>query len=230
MQEKGARQIQYGSDTTKGRRAPFYRFTNRFKKMNGEQTLKLWTDPKRTVALSGNRPHKIGPSVDSRTVRETIIRRMAHAVSRLYKEGYDTYLCGLAMGFDLWAALAVSFAKNYYPDLRLIAVVPFRGQEQRYDPESRECYRTTLNEANYCVCLYERYPGSSCYHERNRAMLDHASMLVCYHNGESGGTASTVAEARTRDMPVLNLYGTPFGHGYNWKVDGELLDAILRIR
>ena len=61
-------------------------------------------------------------------------------------------------------------------------------------------------------------------------MLDHASMLVCYHNGESGGTASTVAEARTRDMPVLNLYGTPFGHGYNWKIDGELLDAILRIR
>ncbi|MFR6383431.1 MAG: hypothetical protein ACLUOS_15655 [Odoribacter splanchnicus] len=79
--------------------------------MNGEQTLKLWTDPKRTVALSGNRPHKIGPSVDSRTVRETIIRRMAHAVSRLYKEGYDTYLCGMAMGFDLWAALAVSFAR-----------------------------------------------------------------------------------------------------------------------
>lgn len=60
--------------------------------MNGEQTLKLLTDPKRTVALSGNRAHKIGLSVDSRTVRKTIICRMAHAVSRLYKEGYDTYL------------------------------------------------------------------------------------------------------------------------------------------
>jgi len=66
--------------------------------MNGEQTLKLLTDPKRTVALSGNRAHKIGLSVDSRTIRKTIICRMAHAVSRLYKEGYDTYLCG--MGFD----------------------------------------------------------------------------------------------------------------------------------
>ena len=41
----------YGSDTTKGRRAPFYRFTNRFKKMNGEQTLKLWTDPKRMLTF-----------------------------------------------------------------------------------------------------------------------------------------------------------------------------------
>ena len=151
----------YGSDTTKGRRAPFLSIHEPILKMNGEERiLKLLTDPKRTVALSGNRPHKIGPSVDSRTVRETIIRRMAHTVSRLYKEGYDTYLCGMAMGFDLWAALAVSFAKNYYPDLRLIAVVPFRGQEQRYDPESRECYRTMLNEADHCVCLYERYPGS----------------------------------------------------------------------
>lgn len=47
------------------------------------------------------------------------------------------------------------------------------------------------------VCLHQNFTRS-CFHERNRAMLDHASALVCYYDGQPGGTAYTVDLARKR--------------------------------
>ena len=187
-------------------------------------------DPSRAAAFSGYRKEKIKlteTDADYTSVREHIVRRTASAVLLLRDQGYNTFLCGMATGFDLWAALAVLSLKKQLNDLRLIAVVPYRGQANGFSYEFKELYSKVLAAADCRVCLHQNFTRS-CFHERNRAMLDHASALVCYYDGQSGGTAYTVDLARKRDMTILNLCDD--AREYNHKADERLISEIMKIK
>ena len=114
-------------------------------------------DPSRAAAFSGYRVEKIVPpgnAAGHAAVRERIVRRTARAVLDLRYRDYHTYLCGMATGFDLWAGLAVLSLKKQLPDLRLIAVVPYRGLPGL--PASK-LYpvvfpRTQPGDARSCLC------------------------------------------------------------------------------
>ena len=187
-------------------------------------------DPSRAAAFSGYRKEKIKQTetdTDYTSVRERIVRRTASAVLLLRDQGYNTFLCGMATGFDLWAGLAVLSLKKHMPDLRLIAVVPFRGQAKGFPYEFKELHSKVLAAADRRFCLHDTCTRS-CFHERNRAMLDHASALVCYYDGQPGGTAYTVGLARKRDMTVLNLCDD--AREYNNNVDDRLISEIMKIK
>lgn len=187
-------------------------------------------DPSRAVAFSGYRKEKIKlteTDTDYTSVRERIVRRTASAVLLLRDQGYNTFLCGMATGFDLWAGLAVLSLKKHMPDLRLIAVVPFRGQANGFPYEFKELHSVVLAASDCRVCLHDACTRS-CFHERNRAMLDHASALVCYFDGQSGGTAYTVGLARKRDMTILNLCDD--AQEYNNKANERLISEIMKIK
>ena len=186
-------------------------------------------DPSRAAAFSGYRKEKIKlteKDTSYTSVRERIVRRTASAVLLLRDQGYNTFLCGMATGFDLWAGLAVLSLKKQLSDLRLIAVVPYRGQANGFPYEFKELHSAVLAAADRRVCLHDTCTRS-CFHERNRAMLDHASALVCYFDGQSGGTAYTVDLARKRDMTILNLCDD--AQAYNNKADGRLISEIMTI-
>ena len=187
-------------------------------------------DPSRAAAFSGYRKEKIKlteKDTSYTSVRERIVRRTASAVLLLRDQGYNTFLCGMATGFDLWAGLAVLSLKKQLSDLRLIAVVPYRGQANGFPYEFKELHSAVLAAADRRVCLHDTCTRS-CFHERNRAMLDHASALVCYFDGQSGGTAYTVDLARKRDMTILNLCDD--AQAYNNKADGRLISEIMTIK
>ena len=187
-------------------------------------------DPSRAAAFSGYRVEKIVPpgnAAGHAAVRERIVRRTASAVLLLRDQGYNTFLCGMATGFDLWAGLAVLSLKKHMPDLRLIPVVPYRGQANGFPYEFKELHSAVLAAADCRVCLHQNFTRS-CFHERNRAMLDHASALVCYYDGQSGGTAYTVDLARKRDMTILNLCDD--AREYNHKADERLISEIMKIK
>ena len=187
-------------------------------------------DPSRAAAFSGYRKEKIKlteKDTSYTSVRERIVRRTASAVLLLRDQGYNTFLCGMATGFDLWAGLAVLSLKKQLSDLRLIAVVPYRGQANGFPYEFKELHSAVLAAADRRVCLHDTCTRS-CFHERNRAMLDHASALVCYYDGQPGGTAYTVDLARKRDMTVLNLCDD--APEYNNKADDRLITEIMKIK
>ena len=54
------------------------------------------------------------------------------------------------------------------------------------------------------VCLSERY-YQGCMHERNRYMVDHSRVCICYLTERTGGTAYTVEYARSRGLKIFNL-------------------------
>lgn len=133
------------------------------------------------------------------------------------------------MGFDLWASWAVLSVKRDFPSIRLIAVIPFKGQESRYYDAEKRLYYEVMDKTDRCVCLYEQYSSDTDYIDRNRMMLDHATMVVCYFSGGSG-TASTVCKARQRGMRILNICGHLDARQYNNNVDGLLIKNIMSVR
>ena len=85
--------------------------------LQDDRTFGTFIDPVRTVAFTGHRSYKIYASARGENrlrVQETVIARTERAVRLLYAQGYDTFLCGMAMGFDLWAAWAVLFTLQTY--------------------------------------------------------------------------------------------------------------------
>ena len=92
-------------------------------------------------------------------------------VRRLYSLGYRYFLSGMAEGFDLLATQAVTALKAEYTDIRLIAVVPFSQQSNRYRPENKSLYDRIMKTADETIILRKDY-RKGCFHHRNDYLID----------------------------------------------------------
>lgn len=110
------------------------------------------------------------------------------------------------MGFDLIAASVVVGLQREHEDLQLIAVVPFRGQSERFNPYFKSLYEHILVKASRTIVLSERY-YERCLLKRNDYMLDFASEIIAYYDGKpKGGTFYTIRNAMLRGIRVTNIY------------------------
>lgn len=157
----------------------------------------LWAmidDALTTVAFTGHRNYRSGAG-------EALMRTL----EELHARGFRTFLSGMAAGFDLAAAEAVVALRARHPDVRLVAVVPFRGQERLFTPEDRARYALLLAAADRTELLSECY-HRGCYLRRNDWLINHASTLVAWYDGSEGGTRYTVARALRMGRTVLHLH------------------------
>ena len=46
---------------------------------------------------------------------------------------------------------------------------------------------------------------TGCFSVRNRFMVDSSSLLICYFDGQAGGTAQTVHYAQDSGLHIVNL-------------------------
>ena len=119
------------------------------------------------------------------------IEKLQKIVFDLAKKGVVNFFCGMAKGFDLYAAEAVIKIKESYPNARLIACVPFYGQEKGYSQEDKERYVNILKKCDFKITLAENY-YKGCALVRDKYMADNADVLVAYLKKKTGGTAYTV--------------------------------------
>lgn len=121
-------------------------------------------------------------------------------LEELIREGYTTYCCGMARGFDLTALECLCELKRRY-HVRLLACIPYAEQGERLGASDRNLYRILLADCDEKHVLSEHYyPG--CMFTRNRYMVDRADLLLAYFVENSGGTAYTVKYARSRGVEV----------------------------
>ena len=107
--------------------------------------------------------------------------------------GYDTFYCGAAMGADIICGELVLLAKpRVEKPIKLICVVPFQGQAERWGETWQERYKVLLDQSDEVVCLSETY-DDQCYSTRNRYLVDHADTLIAVYNGtRRSGTYQTI--------------------------------------
>ena len=167
------------------------------------------TSKRQTAAFTGHRSFKMAAGGNSLFAPSpvdpvTLRNRLSETLEGLCREGYTTFLCGMAEGFDLLAAETVLALRGQYPDTRLVAVVPYPGQARGFDPATRQRYDDALSQAAEVITLSDRYTPD-CFHRRNDYLTDHCSVLVAFYNGTPGGTAYTVRRARQQGIRLLNL-------------------------
>lgn len=113
------------------------------------------------------------------------------ALEEIILRGVDVFYNGMAIGFDLLAAEAVLFLKKKYPQIKLVACIPFYNQEKYYNDTEKARYARILKEADEKIFLSEVYSKDAPL-KRNRYMADKADVLITYCKRNSGGSAYTV--------------------------------------
>ena len=138
--------------------------------------------------------------------RQRLKIELERAITVCYDSGIRHFLCGMALGFDMLAAETLLAMKAQHPDIRLTAVIPFRGQSGKFSPADKERYQSILGKADNVVCLSETY-FDGCFLRRNDYMLNRASHIIAYYNGKpKGGTFYTCRRAERMGLEITNLY------------------------
>lgn len=147
-----------------------------------------------TVAFTGHRSY-----------RHEADLRLRQTIEALWRAGRRCFLSGMAMGFDMAAAEAVLELRERWRDLRLVAVVPFRGQERLFPEEEQRRFNRILEAADEVVILSEGY-SRGVYAVRNGYLIDHAATIVAWYGGGAGGTRQTVNRALKKGRRLIHLH------------------------
>lgn len=129
--------------------------------------------------------------------------RLRAALRALAECGTRTFLCGMALGFDLACAGEVLALRPAF-DVRLVACIPCADQSAHYPRARREQYERILADCDERVVLYDHYVDG-CMFERNRYMVDRCDRLLAYLVAPRGGTYYTVRYAQKKGKQVLFL-------------------------
>ena len=120
------------------------------------------------------------------------------------EEGFTRFLSGGALGFDTLAAETVLEISEDYPHVELVIVRPCEDQTRGWSAKDTTRYEAILARASEVVTLAPAYhPG--CMQARNRYLVEHSAVCICYLTERAGGTAYTVRYAASRGLPVVNL-------------------------
>ena len=133
-----------------------------------------------------------------------IANRLERVISALYQKGIRYYGAGGALGFDALAARTVIRLRENCPGMKLILVLPCLTQTRGWRLEDVTEHERIKGQADKVVYMAQQYtPG--CMHKRNRHLVDHSGVCVCYLTKESGGTAYTVRYAKEKGLEIVNV-------------------------
>lgn len=131
-------------------------------------------------------------------------RKLKKTVEDLINQGYCYFGAGGALGFDTLAAQTVLDLRKTHSRVKLILVLPCKSQADRWTDRDKKVYESIKVLADKVVYTSEEYT-KGCMFKRNRHLVDHSSVCVCYLDKDSGGTAYTVRYAVSKGLDIINL-------------------------
>ena len=158
-----------------------------------------------SCGYTGHRPGKLPWRYNEQDPRCLALkRRMMDAVELAYEQGYRHFLCGMAMGCDLYFCECVLALRRKYADVTLEAAIPCPTQADAWPAEQRTRYARLVEACDFETMVSAEY-SSSCMQRRDRYMVDHASLLIAAFDGSTGGTRYTVEYALRRGLTIVDL-------------------------
>ena len=153
----------------------------------------------KSVCFSG---HRIVPFAK----QNEIMRLLRNEITKSYNEGYSCFYCGMAIGFDLLAAKATLSLKSELPQIKIIAVLPFREQNEKWNEKNKVEYETILKKVDDVIIVSDHY-HQRCFLQRNDYMVQRSSRLIALYDGKfKGGTFYTYRKAKYLGLEIINIY------------------------
>lgn len=150
-----------------------------------------------TCCFTGHR--KIPPKQYS-----AISRQLKNILIELIEKGFRFFLAGGALGFDTLAGNLVTELKKQYTQIRLILVLPCKSQANRWKDSDIAVYQSLKENSDAIIYTSENYTRE-CFFLRNRYMVDHSSLCICYQTQAKGGTCYTVQYAHKQHVDIINV-------------------------
>ena len=158
-----------------------------------------------SCCFTGHRPAKLPWKFNEKDPRcLELKRRIADAVESAYEEGYRHFLCGMALGCDLYFCECVLALRKRYPDVTIEAAIPCPTQADAWPDAQRKRYASMVAACDFETLVSEKY-SSTCMQRRDRYMVDHASLLIAAFDGSAGGTRYTIEYAMRRGLDIVDL-------------------------
>jgi len=145
--------------------------------------------------FTGHRPEKLKRAEDE------IKKGLEEAILKAIRDGYTTFITGMARGVDIWAGQIVLRLRQNNPDLRLIAALPYPDCDTRWSASWRRQYAEVLKAANLVKCISPQYSMAS-FQKRDEWLVDQASRVNAVYDGVPGGTKNTIDFAVKRGVEV----------------------------
>ena len=145
-----------------------------------------------------------GHRVLSADEKTCLRKKLLIVLNQYYQAGYRTFISGAALGFDTVAAEAVIALRDQFPAVSLVLALPCPSQADRWRKADQLRYQSLLSSADHAYWISPAY-YPMCMQKRNRFMVDHSSICVCYMRECRGGTWHTVSYAYDSGLTIRNL-------------------------
>lgn len=149
--------------------------------------------------FTGHRPGKINRSENE--IKLLLEKEIDNAIAN----GYVTFISGMAMGTDIWAAEIVLAKRKKNNNLHLICALPHPRFENRRCEADKLQYKEILEKADIVKTISDHY-FPSCYQIRNEWMVDRSNLVISVFNGQKGGTKNTIDYARKKGVYICNVW------------------------
>lgn len=124
-------------------------------------------------------------------------------LEQICENGYDTFLVGMALGFDTLCFKALEKIREKRK-IRIIACIPCIEQDAKFSLEQKKEYKKMIESADEKVILSPIYTRQ-CMMTRNRYMVDNSSLLLAYLRENKGGTFNTVKYAEKKGKNIISI-------------------------
>ena len=148
-----------------------------------------------SCCFTGHRPMKLPWGMNEKDPRCVDLKlELAARLEGIYQMGYRHFICGMALGCDMYFAEAVLELRQQHTDVTL----------GKWGVDQRQRYNRLIDSADKVTVLQVTY-SKDCMIQRNRYMVDRASLLVACFDGRPGGTMNTILYAQRSGVQVIIL-------------------------
>ena len=160
-------------------------------------------DKEITCCFTGHRPSKLPWGQNENDPRCISMKQeLASRLEGIYETGFRHFMCGMAIGCDMYFAEAVLNLRDRHPDVSLEAVIPCGTQPDRWAKPLRMRYTSLLDRCDSVKVLQIMY-SRDCMMRRNKYMVDNSSLLLGCFMGIPGGTMNTIVYAERSGLKVV---------------------------
>lgn len=158
----------------------------------------------KTICFTGHRPNHLPWGYNEECdVCKIFLKRLDKLLALCVECGFETFISGVALGFDTFACESVLKLKKKNKNIDLVLAIPCKNQTEKWGEKAKERYDKIFLKANPVFVSNEYFQG--CFTKRNQFMVDKADLVIACFNGMPGGTKSTVEYAIKNSKNVLIL-------------------------
>lgn len=158
----------------------------------------------KVCAFTGHRPQRLPWRYDEADPRCVALKAaLTEQIGLLVEAGVTQFLSGMAEGTDIFCSEIILALREKNPAIKLHCILPCTTQADEWSASSRDLYRSILERADSVVYVSRVY-HKNCMLDRNRFMVEHASVLLAVYNGvRRSGTGATMNYARKMDREII---------------------------